>query len=95
LKAPLLRLAAAYLVTARKGKRAADPVAHFHLTNGARVERVNWLADHSVKGLQQSAGIMVNYAYRLADIDSNHEAYRGEGRVMSSNYIKSLLKHPS
>lgn len=95
LKAPLLRLAATFLVKARKGSRAADPVAHFHLTNGARVERVNWLADHSVKGLQQSAGMMVNYAYRLADIDANHEAYRGEGKVITSNLIKSLLKLPS
>ena len=61
--------------------RALDPVAHFHLSNGARVERLNWHADLSAKGLQQSCGMMVNYLYRLADIEDNHEAYTGEGRV--------------
>ena len=68
----------------RRSGRALDPVAHFHLSNGARVERLNWLGDVSAKGLQQSAGIMVNYLYRLADIEANHEAYRGEGRVAAA-----------
>ena len=67
--------------------RALDPVAHFHLSNGARVERLNWLGDVSPKGLQQSAGIMVNYLYRLGDIEANHEAYRGEGRVAAASAL--------
>ncbi|MEE8545092.1 MAG: malonyl-CoA decarboxylase family protein, partial [Alphaproteobacteria bacterium] len=67
-------------------------VAHFHLTNGARIERINWLADRSEKGLDQSAGIMVNYRYRLQDIEANHEAYRGEGRIVASAAVRSLLK---
>src|SRR6267142_1923308 len=72
--------------------RALDPVAHFHLSNGARVERLNWLGDVSDKGLQQSAGIMVNYLYRLADIEANHEAYRGEGRVVAASAIRNLVR---
>ena len=52
--------------SAHASGRALDPVAHFHLSNGARVERLNWLGDLSAKGLQQSAGIMINYLYRLA-----------------------------
>jgi malonyl-CoA decarboxylase len=91
---PLLRLSAQYLVV-EKGRsgRAADPVAHFHLTNGARVERLNWLGDTSEKGLQQSAGVMVNYLYRLDHIEANHEAYRGEGRVAASSSVRHLLRN--
>lgn len=92
-KAPLLRLAARYLVTEKTPRgRALDGVAHFHLSNGARVERLNWLGDLSPKGLQQSAGIMINYLYRLEDIEKNHEAYTGEGRVAASPAIMRLLK---
>src|SRR5271170_2817791 len=76
LREPLLRLGARYLLQARAPSgRALDPVAHFHLTNGARVERLNWLGDVSGKGLQRSAGLMVNYLYRQGDIEANHEAY--------------------
>ena len=93
LREPLLRLCARYLLRERTPSgRALDPVAHFHLSNGARVERLNWLGDVSPKGLQQSAGIMVNYLYRLADIEANHEAYRGEGRVVASGAIRNLAR---
>jgi malonyl-CoA decarboxylase len=93
LREPLLRLCAQYLML-EKGRsgRAADPVAHFHLTNGARVERLNWLGDLSEKGLQQSAGIMVNYLYRLDHIEANHEVYRGEGQVAASSAVRHLLR---
>jgi malonyl-CoA decarboxylase len=92
---PLLRLAARYLLQARAPSgRALDPVAHFHLSNGARVERLNWLADISPKGLQQSAGIMVNYLYRLDHIEANHEAYRDEGRVVASGSVRNLTRAP-
>jgi malonyl-CoA decarboxylase len=93
LREPLTRLCAQYLLL-EKGRsgRAADPVAHFHLTNGARVERLNWQGDLSEKGLQQSAGIMVNYLYRLDHIDANHEAYRGEGKVAASSAVRHLLR---
>jgi len=91
LEAPLKRLAARYLVAEKAGNAPLDPVARFHLANGARVERINWLADTSSRGLQQSAGLMVNYLYRLPDIESNHEAY-AEGRVATSSSVKVLLK---
>jgi malonyl-CoA decarboxylase len=90
---PLMRLCARYLLRERTPSgRALDPVAHFHLSNGARVERLNWLGDVSAKGLQQSAGIMVNYLYRLGDIEANHEAYRGEGRVAASSGLRNLAR---
>jgi malonyl-CoA decarboxylase len=93
LKAPLLRLAARYLVNEKTPRgRALDGVAHFHLSNGARLERINWLGDLSPKGLQQSAGLMINYLYRLQDIEENHEAYTGEGRVTASQSVLRLLK---
>ncbi len=93
LREPLLRLGARYLLHARAPSgRALDPVAHFHLSNGARVERLNWLGDLSAKGLAQSAGLMVNYLYRLGDIEENHEAYRSEGRVAASSAVRSLAR---
>ena len=93
LREPLLRLCARYLVQGRTpAGRALDGVAHFHLSNGARVERLNWLGDVSPKGLQQSAGIMVNYLYRLGDIEANHEAYRDDGRVVASSAVRSLIR---
>ena len=69
-----------------------DPVAHFHLSNGARVERLNWLGDTSKNGLRQSAGLMVNYEYRLDDVEENHEAYEGEARIVTSSAVAKLLK---
>ena len=93
LRDPLLRLCARYLLDAHAPSgRALDPVANFHLSNGARVERLNWLGDISAKGLQQSAGIMVNYLYRLGDIEANHEAYRDEGRVAASSAVRNLAR---
>ncbi len=93
LREPLLRLCARYLLRERAPSgRALDPVAHFHLSNGARVERLNWQGDVSTKGMQQSAGIMVNYLYRLGDIEANHEAYRGQGRVAASGAVRNLSR---
>jgi malonyl-CoA decarboxylase len=92
LKPILMRLAARYLSDVTAQGRALDPVAHFHLTNGARLERIDWLADISAKGLAQSAGMMVNYLYRLPDIEANHEAYGGNGKIVTSSAIKSLAK---
>jgi malonyl-CoA decarboxylase len=93
LKAPLLRLAARYLLTEKTPRgRPLDPVAHFHLTNGARMERLDWLADLSPKGVQQSAGIMINYLYRLAEIEANNEAYTVEGQVAASPALTRLVK---
>lgn len=93
LKPILLRLAASYLYSAkRRGTRAQDPVANFHLSNGARMERLNWLADRSARGMQQSAGLMINYLYKLDEIDTNHERYKGEGTIAVSSTIRNLAK---
>jgi malonyl-CoA decarboxylase len=87
----LPRLCAQYLLNEKTPSgRALDPVAHFHLSNGARVERLDWLADTSAKGLQQSAGLMVNYLYRLSEIERNHEAYSGEGEVTAAPALTRL-----
>ena len=93
LRAPLTRLAGRYILAEKTSRgRALDPVAHFHLTNGARVERLNWRADLSPNGLQQSYGMMINYLYRLPDIEANHEAYRGDGRIAASGALNRLVK---
>ena len=93
LRPVLQRLCARYLLQEKGAHgRALDLVEHFHLSNGARVERLNWLADRSAKGLQQSAGMMVNYLYRLDRVEQNHELYSGEGEVASSAAIRSLVR---
>jgi malonyl-CoA decarboxylase len=92
--APVLTaLAAHYFLVARTTRgRPIDPVARFHLGNGARLERINALADLSPKALAQSASIMVNYQYVLGDIEKNHEAYAEAGEVVASNAVKRLLR---
>ncbi len=93
LRAVLEPLAAHYFLKARTPKgRLIDSVARFHLGNGARLERINWLGDVSQKGLRESAGIMVNYLYRIEDIEKNHEAYANQGEVIASSAVKKLLK---
>jgi malonyl-CoA decarboxylase len=92
LEKPLSRLTAEYLLTAKRPDgRALDPVAQFHLSNGARVERLNPLADTSKRGLEQSYGMMVNYAYRLAEIEENLEAYTGEGKIAAASAVAGLV----
>ncbi|MGW8161613.1 MAG: malonyl-CoA decarboxylase domain-containing protein, partial [Desulfobulbales bacterium] len=88
----LIRLCARYLLEEKKGDKTLDPVANFHLANGARLERINWLADLSAAGMKRSYGIMVNYYYELADIEKNHEEYVTGGYIAASRGVKSLLK---
>ncbi|MBL8670498.1 MAG: malonyl-CoA decarboxylase [Alphaproteobacteria bacterium] len=92
MKAPLMRLCARYLLQAKKDGKPVDPVARFHLGNGARVERINWLGDVSAKGVRESCCLMVNYLYRPEDIERNHEAYANEGRIAASSAVRGLLK---
>jgi malonyl-CoA decarboxylase len=93
LKEPILRLAVRYLIAEKRPDgKALDVVAHFHLANGARVERLDWLADLSPKGLAQSCGVMVNYLYRMNEIEANHEQYTGEGKIAAASSIKSLAR---
>lgn len=93
LRAVLEPLAAHYFLKARTSKgRLIDSVARFHIGNGARLERIDWLGDLSPKGLRESAGVMVNYLYRLDDIEKNHEAYANQGEIAASSAVKKLLK---
>ena len=91
LKADLTRLCARYLLHVKRGTHPLDPVARFHLRNGARLERINWLSDPSPAGLAQSAGMMVNYVYDETDVVANHEAYVNEGRVAHSKAFAALV----
>ena len=85
-------LAAHYFLEARDGqRRALDPVARFHLGNGARLEQLNPRADLSEKGLAQSLGLMVNYLYDLDHIEQNHEAYANRGEIAAAPAIKKLV----
>ena len=86
-------LCAYYLTQVKQGREPADPVARFHLRNGARLERINRLGDASPAGLQRSAGIMVNYLYRLADLERNHELYTKDDKVICSHHIGWLAKN--
>lgn len=89
----LVPLAAHYFLRAKTPSgKPVDPVARFHLGNGARLERINWLGDRSSHGLAQSAGIMVNYLYRLADIERNHQAFANDSKVTVSKNVLAALK---
>lgn len=81
-----------YLVTEKKQGFALNPVAHFHLRNGASLWRLNWLGNMSQSGLQQSYGIMVNYRYHLPDINSNSSQYIMNGKIAYSDSIAELLQ---
>ena len=88
----LARLCARYLLVEARGKRAIDPVAHFHLSNGARVERVTVGADTSPKGAAESGTLMVNYLYDPARIEEWHEDYAGEGKRNASTAVRKLAR---
>ncbi len=88
----LVRLAARYLLGEGRGGRALDPVAHFHLSNGARVERIMAAADTSEKGGKESATLMVNYLYDPAKIEEYHEEYAGDGKRNASTAVRKLAR---
>ena len=92
LGAPLLAAASAYFLEARDAKgRVADPIARFHLGNGARLEQLNMLGDASPKGLEQSYGLMVNYLYDPRLIERNHEAFAERDEVIASALVRRSL----
>jgi malonyl-CoA decarboxylase len=92
-KSDLLGLAAYYFLGAkRRDGKPVDPVARFHLGNGARLERINWMADSSPKSLAEAFGLMVNYRYDLKEIEKNHEAFANEGTIAVSRAVRGLLK---
>jgi malonyl-CoA decarboxylase len=93
---PLLRAAAWYYLRARNGRgQAVDAVARFHLGNGARLERLDWLGDTSERALQQSYGLMVNYLYDLDYIEQNHEAYAQQHAVVAAGTVSRLVRSPA
>jgi malonyl-CoA decarboxylase len=93
LQGPVTAAAATYLVAAKTPSgRPLDPVARFHLGNGARLERINWLGDVSPKGLAEGCGVMVNYLYDLAQIEANHEAFAERGEVVASQAVRRLVR---
>jgi malonyl-CoA decarboxylase len=87
----LVRLCAHYLLEEKSGELPRDPVARFHLGNGARLHRIHGGADLSYKGREQSAGIMVNYLYDLDKIEEYHEAYFEQGVISASRTVRGLL----
>lgn len=93
LRADLASLCAHYLVH-RTHAELADPVARFHLDNGARLERINFVADLSRKGIRQSLGVMVNYLYDIAAVEERHEQF-ARGQISHSPGVKRLLKPAS
>ncbi len=91
----LMHLCAKYLLHAKQGAEPLDPVARFHLGNGAALERLNWMGDTSEQGLARSAGMMVNYVYRLDEVEENHQRYFREHRVVASSAVQKLAREPA
>ena len=92
LREELMERCARYLISTGAGVGAQDPVARFHLANGARLERLNWMGDTSSTGLRRSYGLTVNYSYRPTELERNHDAYANQFRVASSRAFRQLTK---
>ncbi|HSE01284.1 MAG TPA: malonyl-CoA decarboxylase [Burkholderiales bacterium] len=91
LREPMEKLAARYLLREKSGPNLLDPVAHFHLTNGALVSRIYWLADTSAHGMEQSYGMMVSYRYELSEVEENHERFQRDGHIAAARRMHKLL----
>jgi malonyl-CoA decarboxylase len=89
---PAVRSLCARYLTTRERDRAIDPVANFHLANGASIERLNWMADPSATGLARSAGLMVTYRYEPERIAERAEAYAARGEIAMSSAVRDLLR---
>jgi malonyl-CoA decarboxylase len=88
----LLRLCAWYLLRGKKKDEPLDAVARFHLSNGASLERLNWMGDTSASGMARSAGLMVNYVYWLGELERNHERYFRDHVVVASPAVEKLAR---
>ena len=96
MRGALLAAAAHYFLEAKSPSgRPLDPVARFHLGNGARLERLNWPGDMSERGLREAHGLMVNYLYKLDHIEQNHEAFATRNEVVASGQVRRLLRKPA
>lgn len=91
-RSDLEHLAASYLVEAKREREPLDPVARFHLRNGARIQQINLDADTSDRGVEQSYGVMVNYLYDEATMVANHEAYANDGAVNASPEVLASVE---
>jgi malonyl-CoA decarboxylase len=94
LRPDLMRLCAIYLTQRPSPGTRIDPVARFHLGNGARLERINWLGNTTPRGIEESFGIMVNYLYDHDSIEANHEAFVHDGTIARSANVDALLTKP-
>jgi malonyl-CoA decarboxylase len=92
LRRDLVPLCAYYLISVKNGAEPLDPVARFHLRNGARLERINWLADTSPAGVGRSGTIMANYVYRPAPVERNQEQYVRKFKVIASSKVQELAE---
>jgi malonyl-CoA decarboxylase len=92
LRAALLRLCATYLTRRPSPGNRIDSVARFHLGNGARLERINWLGNTELRAIQESFGIMVNYLYDHDSIENNHEAFVRDGTIVRSPEVDALMQ---
>jgi malonyl-CoA decarboxylase len=92
LQKQLTRLCAYYLLHAKQGEEPLDPVARFHLGNGASLERLNWMGDSSEQGMARSAGLMVNYVYWLAEVERNHQRYFQEHSIVAAPAVEKLAR---
>jgi malonyl-CoA decarboxylase len=92
LQSELTRLCAYYLLNGKHRDEPLDPVARFHLGNGASLERLNWMGDTSEQGMARSAGLMVNYVYWLAEVERNHERYFREHAVVAAPAVEKLAR---
>jgi len=95
LRAALMRLCATYLTRRPSPGNRIDPVARFHLGNGARLERINWLGNTELRAIQESFGIMVNYLYDHDSIENNHEAFVRDGTIARSPEVDALMQGPA
>ena len=95
LQKQLTRLCAYYLLHAKQGEEPLDPVARFHLGNGASLERLNWMGDSSEQGMARSAGVMVNYVYWLAEVERNHQRYFQEHSIVAAPAVEKLAREYS
>jgi malonyl-CoA decarboxylase len=91
LRPALMRLCALYLTRHPSAGSRIDPVARFHLANGARLERINWLGNTSPRAIQESFGIMVNYLYDHDSIEDNHQAFLRDGTIVRSPDVDALM----
>ncbi|MBT8239803.1 MAG: malonyl-CoA decarboxylase family protein, partial [Acidimicrobiia bacterium] len=99
LQSELSRLAAEFIARERRTssdpniltERAVDPVAHFHLSNGAQLDRINWWANRTPTGWARSFGMMVNYRYDPDKIEERHDEYAATGNAPLSDEVKKIL----